>query len=311
MDRIIEQSLVYKLVTLPEFLKANIIGQDEPIDQISGLLKRSFCRLRYDRRPIARMLFLGPTGVGKTEVAELLTQHIFAAEKKLVRLDMSEYMTQDSVEVLRGQNVHERGLFAVYHDQSGGSGTLLFDEIEKAHPRILDLFLQILSAARFSVATGETLDLSNYVVIATSNIGTEMFFETNKKTDRETLVHRTVTSATLSMRPEIFARFQLPCVFNKLDNEVFKKIALLHLRQCLDVFRRHGHQVECDAGVTDFLFREGSDSRFGARPMQEAVLKTVGDLIADEMLNNGGYPVQGKIFFNPRENRCHMETGYV
>ena len=125
-------------------------------------------------------------------------------------------MTLDSIGVLRGENHSDRGLFGHYYDRSQRSGTLLFDEIEKAHPLIMDVFLQILSAARFTVATGETLDLSNYVVVATSNIGSRMLME-SRSTDRETLVRRTIQAGTQEMRPETYARFDLHCVFNKLD----------------------------------------------------------------------------------------------
>jgi ATP-dependent Clp protease ATP-binding subunit ClpB len=145
------------------------------------------------------MLFLGPTGVGKTETARIFTQHLFGDETKLVRLDMSEYVTIDSIDILRGSRQGERGLFGYYYDRSAGSGTLLFDEVEKAHPLIMDLFLQILSAARFTLATGETLDLSNYIVAASSNIGSRMLME-SRASDRETLVRRTLAAGASEMR---------------------------------------------------------------------------------------------------------------
>ena len=200
MDKLVSVDLIHKLNTLGDALGSRILGQDEVIADIVSLLQRAFCRFRFPGRPIASMLFLGATGVGKTETAKLLTQHLFGAEHKLVRLDMSEYMTVDSIGILRGQNERERGVFGQYYDQSQRSGTLLFDEIEKAHPLIMDVFLQILSAARFTVATGETLDLSNYVVVATANIGSRMLME-SRSTDRETLVRRTLTAGTNEIRP--------------------------------------------------------------------------------------------------------------
>lgn len=143
MDTLIPGDTREKLNNLRGFLRTNILGQDEVLSDIVALLQRSFCNLRYPGRPIASMLFLGPTGVGKTETARLFTQHLFGEESRLVRLDMSEYMVLDSIGILRGQGITERGLFGHYYDRSGRSGTLLFDEIEKAHPLIMDVFLQI------------------------------------------------------------------------------------------------------------------------------------------------------------------------
>ena len=185
MDGLVSPELLARLRTLKGFLRSNILGQDEPIREIVSLLQRSFCNLRFRGRPLASMLLLGPTGVGKTETALLFTQHLFAREEKLVRFDMSEFMNQRALGILVGSRVGERGLFGHYYDRSQGSGTLLFDEIEKAHPLVMDIFLQILSAGRFTLASGETLDLSNYVVVATSNIGSRMLME-SRSTDRET-----------------------------------------------------------------------------------------------------------------------------
>jgi ATP-dependent Clp protease ATP-binding subunit ClpA len=193
-------------MTLGDVLSANILGQDEVLSDIESLLRGSFCKLRFPEQPVASMLFLGATGVGKTETVNLFTEHLFGAAEKLVRFDMSEFMTVDSINILRGQNQNERGVFGYYYDRSQKSGTLLFDEIEKAHPLILDVFLQILSAGRFTVATGETLDLRNYVVVATSNIGSRMLME-SRSTDRATLVRRTSQAATQDLRPETFGRF--------------------------------------------------------------------------------------------------------
>ena len=249
------------------------------------------------------MLFLGPTGVGKTETVNLITQHLFGSEEKLVRLDMSEYMTLDSVGILRGQNQNERGLFGHYYDRSQRSGTLLFDEIEKAHPLILDVFLQILSAARFTVATGETLDLSNYVVIATSNLGSRMLME-SRSTDRETLVRRTIQAGTQEIRPETYARFDLHCVFNKLDYLTLNRIGQLHLDKCLTLIRAQGHSIECEPGVVEYVQREGYSERFGARPMQKTAMRVLGSIVAGEMLKGGGHAVSGVVRYERRANKC-------
>ena len=306
MDRLISPELVSRLNTLGDFLGANILGQDEVLSDIVSLIRRSYCGLRFPGRPTASMLFLGPTGVGKTETVNLITQHLFGSEEKLVRLDMSEYMTLDSVGILRGQNQNERGLFGHYYDRSQRSGTLLFDEIEKAHPLILDVFLQILSAARFTVATGETLDLSNYVVVATSNLGSRMLME-SRSTDRETLVRRTIQAGTQEMRPETYARFDLHCVFNKLDYLTLNRIGQLHVDKCLDLIRAQGHSIECEPGVVEYVQREGYSERFGARPMQNAAMRVLGSIVAGEMLKSGGHAVSGVVQYERRSNKCFLE----
>src|SRR6516225_7454380 len=269
-----------KLRSLGNVLESRIIGQREALDDITALLSRALCGCRYPGRPIASMLFLGPTGVGKTETAQIFTQHLFGEESKLVRLDMSEYMTLDSIDILRGSRQGERGLFGYYYDRSGGSGTLLFDEVEKAHPLITDLFLQILSAARFTPAMGETLDLSNYIVVATSNIGSRMLME-SRSSDRETLLRRTLAAGASEMRPETFARFDVHCVFNKLDYLTLKRIAELHVRQALEIINDQGHHITCAHEVVEYVQREGYSEHFGARLMQTAAMRVLGQVVAD------------------------------
>src|ERR1700752_4863741 len=139
---IIDTRTIERLTGLDLYLAGQILGQGEVIDQITELLQRSFCGIRLPNRPIASMLFLGPTGVGKTETAELLTQRLFGTREKLIRLDMSEYMTVDSIDILRGANMTEDGILGRYFDQTEASGVILFDEIEKGHRLILDLLLQ-------------------------------------------------------------------------------------------------------------------------------------------------------------------------
>jgi ATP-dependent Clp protease ATP-binding subunit ClpA len=295
---------IERLRGLDSFLGSQILGQEEVIAEITRLVQRTFCGIRLPNRPIASMLFLGPTGVGKTETAELLTQRLFGTREKLIRLDMSEYMTVDSIDILRGANMNEDGILGLYHERTGGSGTILFDEIEKAHRLILDLLLQILSAARFTVASGRPLNLTGYVVIATSNIGSEMLMA-SRTHDRETLVRRTTEAATQDMRPEIYARFDKVCVFNRLGDEVVSEIAKLHLNGCLGIVRDLGHDVTLSPNVLEYVLREGWSDQFGARPLQQAALDALGDAIVSRFLEENK-PVQGIIAYDRRRNRCDL-----
>jgi ATP-dependent Clp protease ATP-binding subunit ClpA len=218
---------------------------------------------------------------------------------------MSEYMVPDSIGIHRVQGITERGLFGHYYDRSGRSGTLLFDEIEKAHPLIMDVFLQILSAARFTVGTGEVLDLSNYVIVATSNIGSRMLME-SRSSDRETLVRQTLVAGTSEMRPETFARFDLLCVFNKLDYLTLRRIGELHVRQALEIINEQGHQIRYTPEVIEHVQREGYSEKFGARPMQNAAMRILGDVVAADMLKYGGRPVTGALGHDRKSNRCFL-----
>ena len=306
MTPIIQHSLFERLNTLGDYLRANILGQEQALESITGLLRRSFCECRFPETPVASMLFLGPTGTGKTASALLFTEHLFGSKEKLVRLDMSEYMNPTSMNILVGSTVGERGLFGHYYDRSRRSGTLLFDEIEKADKRVLDMFLQILSAGRFTLANGETLDLTNYVVVATSNIGSRMLME-SRSTDRETLVRRTEREATMQMRPETLARFDLRCVFTKLSYTVQSEIAALHVKIVKDILNAHGHEIDCDPGVIECVQREGYDEHFGARPMRQAAMRILGAIVSDEMLLNGGRPVSGVVVYDGRANKCSLK----
>ncbi len=295
-----------RLTTLSNFLNANILGQSEVIAEVVSLLQRSFFGMRFPGRPVASMLFLGPTGVGKTETCLLFTEHLFGSSDKLIRLDMSEYMTVDSIGILRGQNTNDQGLLGVYYDHSGGSGTLLFDEIEKAHPLIIDVFLQILSAGRFTLATGQTIDLRNYVVVATTNIGSRMLIE-SRSTDRETVKRRTIQAGTTEMRPETFRRFDLHAVFNKLGFETLKEVGILHVNKCLEIINAQGHVVTADQSVVEYVQHEGYSDQFGAAWMQSAAMRIVGDVVAFGMLLNGGKLINGTICHDPRTNACFLK----
>jgi ATP-dependent Clp protease ATP-binding subunit ClpC len=302
---IVDTATIGRLTGLDRYLGSQILGQGEVLQQVTELLQRSFCGIRLPNRPLASMLFLGPTGVGKTETAELLTERLFGSREKLIRLDMSEYMTVDSIDILRGANMTEDGILGRYYDQTEASGVILFDEIEKAHRLILDLLLQILSAARFTTAAGRTLDLRGYVVIATSNIGSEMLMESRTR-QRETLVRRTVQAATQDMRPEIYARFDAVCVFNRLSDEVLEAIAKLHLDRCLEIVRRQGHDVTLTPGVLEYVLREGWSPEFGARPLQQAALQALGSAIVPHLLEGEGRSVSGRIEYDRRKNRCEL-----
>jgi ATP-dependent Clp protease ATP-binding subunit ClpA len=277
-------SHVARLHKLLPFLRQRIRGQDHVLPRITSLLQRGELGLTKGLRPRGSFLFLGPTGVGKTEVALNFTQFL-CGEDRLFRFDMSEYQNQDSLAVLLGGKLGERGTLALAVEKSS-TGTLLFDEIEKAHPRVLDMFLQILDAARVTMASGETLDLSGFYVVFTSNIASAEIVGL-QHSSFSTMERHVLGHAQQSMRPELYARITEKLVFNKLGYDIQLEIAQLLLAEELDFMRGKGHCLEPAETVLPFLVRRGFHPRLGARPMRDAVEKSIGDAVASDRLEGG------------------------
>ena len=187
--------------------------------------------------------------------------------------------------MLLGSSATERGMLAMVYERSR-VGTLLFDEIEKAHPRVLDLSLQILDAARVTIATGETLDLSGYYVVFTSNIGSAELLNLQHSSPA-TLERHVLTRAQQSLRPEIYARITEKLVFHRLSYDHQLEIAQLMLSRELTFLRERGYDLETDVSVLPFLVRHGFHPKLGARPMRDAVEKFIGDAVATDVLTEG------------------------
>jgi ATP-dependent Clp protease ATP-binding subunit ClpB len=273
-----------KLQQLEKLLSERIRGQAHVVPRIVSVLKRGELGLTKSNRPRGSFLFLGSTGVGKTETTVAFTEFLFG-EEKLFRFDMSEYQTQESLGVLIGGKLGERGTLAMICDRSR-SGTLLFDEIEKAHPRILDIFLQILDAARVTMASGETLDLSGFYVVFTSNIGGADLLNLQHSTFA-TIERFVLARAQQTMRPELFARITEKLVFHRLNYEHQLEIAANFLNKEIGFLNGRGCSLQVGQSVLPFLVRKGFHSKLGARPMRDATEKFVGDAVAEALLVHG------------------------
>jgi ATP-dependent Clp protease ATP-binding subunit ClpB len=273
-----------KLHELESHLRERIRGQDHVLPRIVSLLQRGELGLTKHSRPRGSFLFLGPTGVGKTEVTLTFTSFLMSKDH-VFRFDMSEYQTQESLGLLLGGKLGERGTLAMVYDRSK-IGTLLFDEIEKAHPRVLDVFLQILDAARVTMASGETLELSGFYVVFTSNIGSADLMNLQYSTPA-TMERHVLTRAQQSMRPELYARITEKLVFGRLTYDHQLEIAQLLLNQELAFLKAKSHELIPDATVLPFLVRRGFHPKLGARPMRDAVEKLVGDAVAIDLLTGG------------------------
>jgi ATP-dependent Clp protease ATP-binding subunit ClpA len=270
-----------KLHELDSLLPHEIRGQSHALPRITSTLKRGELGLCKPGRPRGSFLLLGPTGVGKTEVTVVFSNHLFGPGR-LYRFDMSEFQNQESLGLLLGAKFGERGFFGAI--RAGASeGTLLFDEIEKGHPRIMDLFLQLLDAARITIATGETLDFSGFYVVMTTNIGSAELMSLQHSSEA-TLERHVLSRAQQALRPEVFARISEKLVFHRLSYEHQLEIAQKFLAREIEFLAGRGHTLKLDGGVLPFLVRKGFHPKLGARPMRDAVEKLVGDAVAGRLL---------------------------
>ena len=279
-----ENEKIGRLRNLAKILHTEIRGQNQVLPRVVSVVQRGEFGLTKPGRPRGSFLLLGPTGVGKTETVVVLTRQIFGAEK-LFRFDMSEFQTQESLGLLLGAKLGENGYLGAMRERAA-EGSLLFDEAEKAHPRVLDIMLQLLDAARITVATGQTLDFSGFYVWLTSNIGSAELMSLQHSNDA-TLERHVLSRAQQSLRPEIFARINEKLVFNRLSYEHQLEIAEKFLSREVEFLTSRGHKLELDKTVLPFLVRKGFHPKLGARPMRDATEKLVGDAVAGALLQNG------------------------
>lgn len=270
-----------KLQELDSLLPREIRGQSQVLPRVISTVKRGELNLTKLGRPRGSFLLLGPTGVGKTETVVVLTNHIFGPEK-LFRFDMSEFQTQESLGLLLGAKLGEMGYLGAVRGRAA-EGSLLFDEAEKAHPRVLDIMLQLLDAARITVATGQTLDFSGFYVWLTSNIGSAELMGL-QHSNEATMERHILSRAQQALRPEIFARITEKLVFNRLSYEHQLEIAEKFLSREIEFLAARGHKLELDKTVLPFLVRKGFHPKLGARPMRDATEKLVGDALAEHLL---------------------------
>ncbi len=279
-----------KLLRLPEILHQRVIGQDEAVDRVSDAILRSRAGIQDPNRPIGSFLFLGPTGVGKTELAKALAQALFDDEKNLVRIDMSEYMEKYSVSRLIGAPPGYVG-----YDEGGQLteavrrkpyAVVLFDEVEKAHPDVLNVLLQVLDDGRITDGQGRTVDFKNTIIILTSNLGSDVILEGIDAEGRISESARDGVSAMLRthFRPEFLNRLDEIVFYRPLTKEDFTGIVDLLIG---DLGRRlAGRQlkIEVTSAAKDRIIASGSDAAFGARPLKRYIQSHVETLLARKII---------------------------
>jgi ATP-dependent Clp protease ATP-binding subunit ClpB len=303
MDIHIATDKLNKLQELDFLLPREIRGQPQVLPRIISTVKRGELNLTKPGRPRGSFLLLGPTGVGKTETVVVLTNQVFGANK-LFRFDMSEFQTQESLGLLLGAKLGESGYLGAMRERAA-EGSLLFDEAEKAHPRVLDILLQLLDAARITIATGQTLDFSGFYIWLTSNIGAAELMGLQHSNDA-TLERHVLSRAQQALRPEIFARINEKLVFNRLSYEHQLEIAEKFLLREVEFLGTRGCKLELDKTVLPFLVRKGFHPKLGARPMRDAVEKLLGDAIVACLL--AGKPACGSLYVDDAHDRLNVRS---
>ena len=285
-----------KLRNLEKILHNRVIGQDEAIDAIAKAIRRNRVGLKDPNRPIGSFLFLGPTGVGKTELTKTLTEVLFGDENSMIRLDMSEYMESHSVSKIIGSppgyiGYDEEGLLTEKVRKNPYS-VILFDEIEKAHPDIMNILLQILEDGRLTNSQGRVVNFKNTVIIMTSNVGARLITEKNtigfdNKTeiDYQTIKNNVMTETKKTFKPEFLNRIDEVIVFHKLSQENLKQITDIMLNKVIDRIKGQNIKLEITDNVRHMITEKGTDYKYGARPLRRTIQNLVEDKIADKILS--------------------------
>ncbi len=285
-----------KLLRMEERLHARVIGQDKAVVAVSEAVRRARAGLKDPKRPIGSFLFLGPTGVGKTELARALAEFLFDDEAAMVRLDMSEYMEKFSASRLVGSPPgyvgYEEGGQLTEAVRRHPYSVVLFDEIEKAHPDVFNMLLQVLDDGRLTDNKGRTVDFKNTVVIMTSNVGAELIpdAETMEK-DYDAVENRLMGALRQTFRPEFLNRIDETIVFHGLGREELEQIVDLLLTHVRRQVEGQGMHLEITDDAKRFVADTGYDPRFGARPLKRAIQRLVENPLSRELL--GGSFVEG------------------
>ena len=282
------QSEMSKLLGLEEILARRVIGQREGITALANAIRRSRSGLSDTNRPIGSFIFLGPTGVGKTELAKTLAAYLFDTEKAMLRLDMSEFMEKHSVARLIGAPPgyvgYDEGGYLTEGVRRRPYSVILFDEIEKAHPDVFNILLQILDDGRLTDGKGRTVDFRHSVIIMTSNIGSQEIYDAEGLEDLEAMRPLLMGILKQYFRPEFLNRLDDIIIFHRLSRENIRQIVLIQLRQLADRVREKGIELSWTGALVDHIAEAGYDPQFGARPLKRLIQKDLEDAMAKAVL---------------------------
>ncbi len=311
-----------KLVHMEDNLRMRVIGQDDAVEAVSNAIRRSRAGLQDENRPIGSFIFLGTTGVGKTELARALAEFLFDDEKAIIRIDMSEYMEKHSVSRLIGAPPgyvgYEEGGQLTEAVRRKPYSVVLLDEIEKAHPDVFNVLLQVLDEGRLTDSKGKTVNFKNTIIIMTSNLGSHLIQERlqdiNARNRDEVIGELRVQLMDLlkaTIRPEFLNRVDEIIVFKPLTEKEIREIVDLQLKQLQERVERNGMTLTVDDDVKDWLGKLGYDISFGARPLKRTIQKHVVNVLSEKILNADFLPgdvihlclnKQGLIEFEKKNN---------
>ena len=296
-----------KLLHLEEELHQRVVGQAEAVTAVADAIQRSRAGLADPNRPIASFVFLGPTGVGKTELAKALAAYMFDTEESLVRIDMSEYMEKHTVSRLIGAPPgyvgYEEGGQLTETIRRRPYAVILFDEIEKAHPDVFNIFLQILDDGRVTDSQGRTVDFKNTIIIMTSNIGSQYILDVAGDDSRyDEMRHRVMETMRNSFRPEFLNRIDEIIIFHSLQKSELRKIVQLQVERLTRRLTDRKMSLELSGSALDFLAEVGYDPVFGARPLKRALQRELETKIAKAILQ-GEFDEGDTIFVDVQNER--------
>ena len=287
-----------KLLQLESEIKKRVIGQDEAVSAVARAIKRARAGLKDPKKPIGTFMFLGPTGVGKTELTKALAESMFGDENMLIRIDMSEYMEKINVSRLIGSAPGYVG-----YDEGGQLtekvrrkpySVVLFDEIEKAHPDVFNLLLQILDEGRLTDSHGRVVSFKNTVIIMTSNIGARDIAKMKRvgfgaqieaSSDYESMKEKQLQALKEAMNPEFINRIDDIIIFRKLDKDSLEKIVGIMIGNIVKILKDKGIKLSYTNSVVDYLLEKGTDLEYGARPLKRAVQKVFEDRLSEEIIS--------------------------
>jgi len=286
---------IQKLVQMPERLNDRVVGQNEAVRLVSNAILRNRAGLSDPNRPIGSFIFLGPTGVGKTELVRALAEYLFDSDKAMIRVDMSEYMEKHAVSRMVGSPPgyvgYDEGGQLTEQVRRRPYSVVLFDEIEKAHPEVFNILLQILDDGRLTDGQGRTVDFKNTVIVMTSNIGTGFvdknrigFSVLGKDKATEDTRKRLMDALRSQFRPEFLNRVDDIIVFNSLTREHLSQIVDIQLQNVSKLLKDRKVKLEISAAAKDAIISEGYDPQYGARPMKRAIQRLISDPLSLKLI---------------------------
>ncbi|MDM9632475.1 ATP-dependent Clp protease ATP-binding subunit [Robiginitalea aurantiaca] len=296
----IAQTESNKLAELPELIKNNVIGQDEAVAKVAKAIQRNRAGLKDPNKPIGSFIFLGQTGVGKTQLAKVLAKELFDSEDALIRIDMSEYMEKFAISRLVGAPPgyvgYEEGGQLTEKVRRKPYSVILLDEVEKAHPDVFNMLLQVLDDGFLTDSLGRKIDFRNTIIIMTSNIGARQLkdfgqgvgFGTSAKKSQADSHQKSVIENALkkAFAPEFLNRIDDVMVFNPLEREDIHKIIDIELKKLYERIRDIGYELKLSDEAKDYISEKGFDKEYGARPLKRAIQKYIEDALAEEIVNS-------------------------